>query len=267
VVSPLFRYRKLYTDLVTDQGTVCVGYASWLSFLGYELCSAGFELYPSDGERRVVRARGPVSVVRGDDHVRLSFDTHAGPFSIALQGSSTQRHPAPLSLTGALTWRVLLTNARACVQGPESDHERSGSGYADLVEMTRPPRSLGLSRLEWGRGHAAHESFVFTQARFRDGRVFRSALRDGAPVTELELSRAGQGDLAVRLPGGAISLHDRRVLHRGSALDSARFPARTERALARLCAGRVEETRWLAQATFPSGACALALHERVQLGP
>jgi hypothetical protein len=262
----MFRYRKLYTDLVTDQGSVCVGYASWLSVFGYELCSAGFELYPSQGERCVVRARGPVSVVRRDDQLSLSFDTDKGAFSIALQGAPACGHTAPLSLSGALTWQVLLTNARAHALGAGDACELHGTGYADLVEMTRPPRSLGLSRVEWGRGHAGGESFVFTQASFRDGRIFQSALRDGTSVTELELTRAGKGDLDVLLAGEAISLHDRRVLHRGSALDSARFPARGERALARLCSGPVEETRWLAQATFPSGASALALHEHVRLG-
>jgi hypothetical protein len=263
----MFRYRKLYADLVTDQGAVCVGYASWLSFLGYELCSAGFELYPpNNGERRVMRARGPVSVVHGDDQLRLSFVTDAGAFSVALHGAAAQCHATPLRLSGALTWQVLLSNASARAQGLGDAPEMHGRGYADLVEMTRPPRSLGLSSVEWGRGHAADESFVFTRASFRDGRVFRSALRDGAQVTELDLTRAGKGDLDVLLPGGAISLHDQRVLHSGSALDAARFPARSERALARLCSGRIEETRWLAQATFPSGTSALALHERVLLG-
>lgn len=261
----MFRYRKLYVDLVTDQGAVCVGYVSWLGFLGYERCSAGFELYPSGGGRRVVRARGPVRVHRGDDHVGLSFGTIAGHFSLALQGTPAQRHASPLRLSGALTWQVLLTNARACAHDPGDGAELNGSGYADLVEMTTPPRSLGLTRIEWGRGHTANESFVFTQATFRNGAVFRSALRDGVPVSELALSGAGQTELQLLLPDGPIGLRNRRVLHSGSALDAARFPALPERILSRLCAGRVEETRWLAQATFPSGASALALHERVRL--
>lgn len=262
----MFRYRKLYADLVTADGSVCVGYASWLNVFGHEQCSAGFELYSSQGERRVMRARGPVRTEQADDKVRVSFATEAGPFSLELQGAPTQRHAAPLRLTAALTWRVLLGSARARAQGVGAAPELDGRGYADLVEMTRPPRSLGLRSIEWGRGHVAEESFVFTRAQFRDGSAFCSALRDGRASSELELSRAGDGGLDVLLPGGAIKLQNRRVLHSGSALDAARFPARGERVLARLCAGRVEETRWLAEASFPSGAAALALHEHVLLG-
>lgn len=263
----MFHYRKLYADLVTEDGTVCVGYASWLSCFGFQLRSAGFELYQVGERRRVVRARGPVSVEHDAFALRLSFGTEEGPFSLALQRAAAPAHSAPLRLTDALRWRVLLTGAAASAHGLRGPAATNGTGYADLVEMSLPPRSLGLRSVEWGRGHVAQESFVFTRACFRDGGVFRGALRDGAPSSELELRRSsGDADLDLLLPGGAIRVESERVLHCGSALDAARFPSRAERALVRLCSGRVEETRWLARATFPSGASAHALHERVLMG-
>ena len=260
----MFRYRKLYADVVTQDGSVCVGYVSWLSFWGYELRSAGFEWYPSAGQRRVERAQGPAEVQHAGGEVRLRFTTMSGPFTLALQGAALEREAAPL--TPHLTWRVLTTNARAAARGLGGTADVEGTGYADLVEMTRPPRALGLASIEWGRGHVADESFVFTQACFRDGRVFRSALSDGVPSNLLELQREGFADLDVRVGGSSITLQNQRVLHSGSALDAARFPVRAERVLARLCSGRVRETRWLARATFSSGASTLALHEKVLLG-
>lgn len=262
----MFRYRKLYTDVVTPAGSVCVGYATWLHLLGYELRSAGYEWYPAAGERRVFRARGPAKVDLGEGDVRLRFTTAGGAFSLNLQARVEQRQGEAQRLTSHLSWRVLASGAPARARGVSGEGEVLGTGYADYVEMTRPPRALGLRSVEWGRGYAGEESFVFTQARFGDGRVFASALGDGQASSQLELLGSGSGDLDLRLDQGRITLRNQRVLHEGSALDSARFPRLPERALARLCSGPIHEMRWLARASFPSGATALALHERVRLG-
>ena len=262
----MFHYRKLYADVVTQAGSVCVGYASWLRLLGCELCSAGFEWYPQGGERRVLRALGPARVQRGAGEVSLQFRTSSGDFCLVLNGAGVTPQTEPHQLTDHLSWKVLTTNAQACARGPAGLEPVRGTGYADIVEMTRPPRALGLLSVEWGRGHAGEESFVFTQACFRGGRAFRSAVRDGASSSELRLEHSSQADLNVLIADARITLHNERVLHAGSALDCARFPARVERTLARLCSGRMRETRWLSRAIFPSGASALALHEKVLLG-
>ncbi|HEY6080502.1 MAG TPA: hypothetical protein VIW29_16930 [Polyangiaceae bacterium] len=266
--EPMFRYRKLYTDVVTPSGSVCVGYASWLRCLGYELCSAGYEWYPAGGERRVVRARGKAQVDIGRGEVQLRFQTAGEAFSLTLRAQSEHVEADVQQLTKHLSWQVLLGHARGRAQGVGGEGELLGAGYADYVEMTRPPRALGLQSVEWGRGHVADESFVFTRARFADGRVFGSALSNGRVSDQLELVRSPKedGDLLLRLAQGSVTLRGQRTLHAGSALDGQRFPGLAERAVARLCSGPVHERRWLAHASFPSGASSLALHEQVRLG-
>jgi hypothetical protein len=260
----MFRYRKLYVDLVTERGEVCVGYATWLKLAGYGMQSAGFERYTPQGERRVERAVGAARFERRDGSVRLALDTARGPFAIELigaRGTSSE----PQSLTPHLSWQVLARGAEARLTLARGE-VLIGSGYADYVEMTRPPRALGLLQVEWGRGHAGADGFVFTRATFRDGKVFASALEVEKPCAEWRLSARRETGIDLQLPGGAVTLQNTRVLHEGSALDRARFPGACERLLARFLSGKVQETRWLARAEFASGSSAWALHERVLLG-
>lgn len=266
MVGSLFRYRKLYVDLVTAEGAVCVGYASSLQLLGRELQSAGYEWYPATGGRYVHRAVGPARIDWASGAVRLAFETRRGSFALELE-AKVASNAAAANLTPRLSWQVLTSKAEAAVRGLAAGAAR-GTGYADCVEMTVPPRALGLTSLQWGRGHAQKtaESFVFTQAQFSDGRLFRSALHDDQISGPLELRSTEPAALEVRIAEARCNLSAVRVLHAGSALDAARFPSLAERTLARVCSGPVRETRWLAHATFPSGASGLALHERVLFG-
>ena len=259
----MFRYRKLYADLITESGSVCVAYVTWLTLFGFELSTAGYEWYSQTGERRVLRAVGPVAVEMVPGGVELGFTTPAGAFALTLRGASHEPGAAPQLLTPHLSWRVQAERAEARATGVAGAASLVGAGYADYVEMTRPPRALGLASVEWGRGHAAGESFVFTRARFGDGRVFRFGLRNGTLESALELTRDQDAGLLIQLGDATVMLQNERVLHAGAALDRARFPGRAERAFARLCSGSMRETRWLARARFPNGESALALHERV----
>jgi hypothetical protein len=260
----MFRYRKLYVDLVSENGEVCVGYATWLSLGRFELRSAGFERYTPEGERRVERARGPARVTQLPGRVQLAFETVNGPFALELHAAhAVSTEPQPL--TPHLSWQVLAGSAEARLTLGQGER-LSGAGYADYVEMTRPPRALGLRTVEWGRGHVGAEGFVFTRATFRNGSVFASALANGQPCVGWQLHRRADAGVDVELAGVTLALANERILHEGSALDAARFPQTGERLVARLCSGDVEETRWLARATFASGASAWALHEHVRLG-
>jgi len=258
----MFRYRKLYVDLVSERGEVCVVYSTSLSIAGLELNSAGFERYTPEGERHVERALGVAEIEKGPGRLRLSFDTARGALSLNLRGAETSTYPQ--ALTPHLSWQIVAGSGESRLAHADGV-VLSGSGYADYVEMTRPPRALGLRTVEWGRGHVGSEGFVFTRATFRDGSVFQSALDAGRQCGDWRLDRDSEKTL-VDLPSGAVELWNERLLHEGSALDRARFPALGERLVAQLCSGRVHERRWLARARFPSGASGWALHERVALG-
>src|SRR5207244_12700079 len=49
VVPMTFRFRKLYADVVSDDGTVTIVYLTWLELWGARFASAGVERYGSDG--------------------------------------------------------------------------------------------------------------------------------------------------------------------------------------------------------------------------
>src|SRR5207247_6055027 len=57
VVPMTFRFRKLYADVVSDDGTVTIVYLTWLELWGARFASAGVERYGSDGGREVQQAR------------------------------------------------------------------------------------------------------------------------------------------------------------------------------------------------------------------
>jgi hypothetical protein len=152
------------------------------------------------------------------------------------------------------------------VRGVAGAHELLGHGYSDRVELSAPPRALALSELAWGRGQAGHDSFVFTEARFRDGRVFRRALVNGSSFTEFSLERAGEETLELAVDAWRVSLQDERCLHAGDAIDAGRFPSATERAVSRLLSGSIRERRALARVRGASGVPGHALHEHVHFG-
>src|SRR5437016_12792441 len=57
VVPMTFRFRKLYADVVSDDGTVTIVYLTWLELWGARFASAGVERYGPDGSRDVQHAR------------------------------------------------------------------------------------------------------------------------------------------------------------------------------------------------------------------
>lgn len=260
----MFCYRKLYADLVTDSGIVCVAYVAELELFGVRSVSAGYECYTPDGQRKVVRANGAAALEMAPDVISIRFPTIAGSFSYRLERTRAafDEHRA----SARLAWQVLAASSVATARGICGVGEISGIGYSDRVELNAPPRALGLSELAWGRGHTENECFVFTELRFRDGSVFRHSLIDGASSDDFELLRPSDTQLTLALPHGAFTLETLRSLHSGSALDEARFPNRFERGLSRALSGRVQEMRALARVNTATGTQGLALHERVHFG-
>lgn len=259
----MFSYRKLYADLITDSGLVCVVYVAELELLGTRSSSAGYECYTPDGRRRVLRASGAVAVALEPRHITLSFDTQTGPFSYRLERTNdafAQHRPSP-----RLGWQILTAMSPARATGVLDEGELLGFGYSDRVELGAPPRALGLSELAWGRGRTGSENFVFTEARFRDRSVFRRAVLNGASLDDFALAR-GERSLELALGASRFELEEERCLHAGNAVDEQRFPSALERSLSRVLSGNVHEMRALACVRGKNHESGLALHERVYFG-
>src|SRR5437879_13093493 len=164
VVPMTFRFRKLYADVVSDDGTVTIVYLTWLELWGARFASAGVERYGPDGSRDVQHARpqawefSPDSVGDGWG-VRLELPS--GGFELRYQSALSSWRPNGDLPDPAMEWRVLIP--RASVVGRSGGQELRGTGYSDWVELRRPPRLLGIRRLrseerrvgkEWRRGRS-----------------------------------------------------------------------------------------------------------------
>jgi hypothetical protein len=273
-----FRFEKLYADLVTPDGTVCVTYFAWLDLWGVQSAFSGMELYWADGRREVIRARPRAERIACDaQEIELSLDVPGGPFVLryeVVHGAWTPRGDPPCD---SVRWCVKVARANAVGRwlGDGGRPELRGVGYADRVELERPARQLQLGALRWGRVHLPDASVVFDAVDFRSGRSWKRAARWSSGGRQewdafgIEgATRTGH----VLLPGddGRLNIAQGRVLHEGDAIDRGRFPGMVERLVSQAVTGPATEQRLLgrAQWTGPAGpASGWALREAVRFGP
>jgi hypothetical protein len=272
-----FRFRKLYADVVAADGTVAVVYLTWLEAWGVRLASAGVEQYGPDGRREVSHAR-PAGWTFDPDCVgngwSVRLELPDGGLELHYRDALPAWYPPEPAPHQAMAWHVLIP--RAAVEGFWSRgtvHRRlEGEGYSDWVELRRAPRSLGMRELNWGRVHLPTETLVFTALTFRSGRTWNRAVgwgEDGARrELDLEVSSDPAGTVGLQgVAGPRLTLSPARLLHDGSGLDVARFPATPARLVAHAVTGSLHERRWLARAT--TSQCVdtgWALHEVVHFG-
>jgi hypothetical protein len=264
-----YAFEKLYADLVTDDGTVCIAYVAWTELLGVRHASAGLELYTPDGRREVIHAREePTLPALEAAEWALRLDVPGGPFEL--------RHAVgwgPWSPKGAhadLSWSVKsavgMTEARFL--GDTSRKQLFGRGYADWVVLRKPTRRLGLRQVDWGRAHVGDDGFVWNRIRTVNGGVWASVLSTAdarREVSSVALDEEGGGLIVTPAGGPSVVLDGGRVLHAGAALDRERFPSPLVRGLARLVSPPMEETRWVRRARVGTRE-GWALNERVCFG-
>lgn len=268
-----YGFRKIYADLVTDDGTVCVAYLTWVRLFRKWTGMGGVELYWPDGRREILRstvepplleagtpgASGPFRLVLGELTFELEYATDHG----AWQPST----PSPAT---ALHWHV--QQVRGCARVRWSDPERAsleGRGYVDFVQIDRPTRLLGFRSLRWGRVHLPDRTLILEELRCKAG-DWRPGLdwsREAGAVSGEAVFHPDGGSGEVRVLGGGppVTLEAVRVLHDGSAFDADRVPSAVERALCLAVGGPTYETRWLARARCGEAA-GWALHEAVTFG-
>lgn len=264
-----YEFDKLYADLVSPDGTVCVVTLTWVRLLGGWQARAGVELYWPDGRREVLPAEGAPALTGPDPLLAspLRLDLPDGPFELSLEDAHGEpwepSEPAPC---GSLEWSVRV--ARASARATWGDRELIGSGYADWVRLTRFTRRLHFSSLEWGRIHLPDRTVVFNLLTLQSGeqwrvcRVWSDRERD-CPDIRLELDE-GAGDVSI---GEAlIRLQPVRVLFAGDAFDAQRVPHRMDRLACWAIGGRTTQTRWISRASMDEAPAGWALHELVHFG-
>jgi len=268
-----FLLRKLYADLVTPDGQVVVVYLGWLSVAGLRTAYAAIESYLPDGTRQVIRGRPDAAQprLRADGSTEYTVGSRDGrTFRLVHHDALPTWHPAGPPISPRVRWHVAVPYARASGSwGEATTPVLSGCGYSDWVQLHRPPRMLGLRRLQWGRIHLPGRTIVFnTVDHASGGRWTRLAewTAAGEPAV-LTVDGAPQPDgWKVPAPGGPVVLTPVRVLHAGEPLDRDRFPKPLERWTSRAANGPAHEVRWLSRATSADGADGMALHESVEFG-
>lgn len=262
-----FCYHKLYADLVTETGAVCVVYTSDLRLAGASFRSFGFELYSAAGQRSVVHGVGDANVrLDAENSLEIAFFTPEGPFGYTCElnpsdGSAIVHEPCP-----HVCWSVLSAKGKASARGSLCGAGLSGTGYCDKVTLNRWPRTLGLSRIQWGRLHTRAESAVFNRVTLTDGTIWQSNGNGRGDSSDFALEQTEEKLTGIRSHTGVYRLCAGRVLHEGAAVDAARFPSPALRALARLLTGPVFERRVLSSATFEDRTTGVVLHEDVRFG-
>ena len=266
-----FRFRKLYADVVSGDGTVTVVYLTWLELWGARFSSAGVERYGPNGRREVRHARPPSWDFDPDtvgDGWGMRLELPSGNMELRYESALAPWRPPAPAADEAMDWRVLIPRAK--VTGRHGAWgELAGTGYCDWVDIRRPPRLLGMRRLRWGRVHLPSETVVFTALEFDSGRMWsrtgrwcgRELLADGDAVQLGEGHEAGRVWIS-ETNNGLLAFAPVRVLHDGPGLDRARFPAAPTRLVARALTGPLHERRWLAS----SSGSGWAVHELVCFG-
>lgn len=268
-----YEFRKLYADLVTRDGAVCVLYLTELVLLGKRRSHAGIELYWPDGRSEVLQAQNSGGLPT-EARRQLTLNLGGGRFVYELDVDSDQSAPASVP-SASMSWSIQLARSRVTARWLDEPHRPtlSGTGYADRVILTRPPRSLGLESLNWGRIHALENTVVFNLLHFADGSRWTRLIAWSplGPPTQYDSVdfECANGSTRIDCPGHTIEIEPRRVLHGGPAISTERFPRLLERQLTRAVAGPIQETRWLGRARICSSAsedAGPAVYEQVHFG-
>lgn len=266
-----YQFRKLYADVLSSDGTLCIVYLSWVNLLGRWYGRSGVELYRADGTRTVHLGGDVPPVERGDlDATRIVVSLPKGQLLLRYEPEHEGFSPPLPAVCPSLSWSVLVPRARARLSSADVG-DREGLGYVDWVTLSRPTRLLRFRELTWGRAHLANTTVVFTALDLADGRAWRAGAvwtkPSRAPVTVSHiatgLDSAGSGQ--VKVGGAALALRAERVLHAGDAFGPDRVSKPLDRLVVRAIGGRTSETRWLGTARLGDDE-GHAVYERVHFG-
>lgn len=263
----MFFARRLYADLVTNDGTVVAMHLTWLRMSGFSSSQAMVEIHRPDGSRRVVHGHGTGTAPERepDGGYRYRVISPDGQLFTLWHRDSASWLPR-IAVAPHLSWQVSV--AGAPVTFFENGRTLTGRGYADQVELTRPPRLLGLRRLQLGRIHLPDRAVVFGEVELAGERWTQVSDWNGARLRfgEEAPNPSGRG-LRVPAPRGEVRLEPLRVLYAGDALAQERVPHAATRLASRLTNGAATETRWVSRAVpADDGPAGMAVHEVIHFG-
>jgi hypothetical protein len=168
---PCFKLRKWYFDCVTPEGRGIILYAARLCWgflrLNYTARIEFSANDPSHAYSHSLRKFAdpvitPEKIELRVPSLNVSATWRAGSPAISEQLLSTS--------DGSINWTCLSPSARAEVDLNGENYE--GMGYTELIELSLPPRSLGIEELWWGRFISEEVSLVWIIWKGTNARKF-----------------------------------------------------------------------------------------------
>ncbi len=273
-----YEFRKVYIDLITERGEVCVLYLSWVNLFNRWFSQASVEIYEPGGKRTIIHAVDTPPLVdpsRGLDQLPVALTIPGGKLELEVRPVHDAWEPQVPSPVPELSWRIgaLRANNSFVIETEAGRKTYRGEGYLDFVSITKATRKLGLRSLRWGRVHMFERSLAFTALELADDRRWfvgatRLHGRDVRSYGNLTLKlEDGSGMVRFGTGGQILRLRKPQLLHSGSAFDPERVPNMLHRQVCNIIGGPHEERRWLCEAKVEaSHGTGRALHEIVWFG-
>jgi hypothetical protein len=257
----MFELVKWYLDLVTDCGSVLVGYSVHcrLGPAGFRYASLLHAAPDAPAIERTTLPGARAPVLEGDTlrwHVpRLRFD------------GAWQRLGPPLAQTlldeerGRIEWHCHLPRARATARF--GDEIIAGMGYAEELRVTCPPWQLPFRTLRWGRYHSPERGLVWIEWKGELERRwiwFDGRAEPGATLGEQGIS--GLSDRRALQCEDPRALRDRQVLETLTRI----LPSAMQEQIGPL--GGMRERKWVARSVLTQDGVAVdrgwTVHEEVR---
>jgi hypothetical protein len=273
-----YEFRKVYIDLITEAGEVCVVYLSFVRFFQRWHAQASCEIYDPSGKRSIVHALDAPPLVdpsRGLDQLPAALTIPGGKLELEIVPIHDGWDPVAPCPVPELAWSVGALRATVTVQltTEQGNRRLRGEGYVDFVSITKATRKLGLRSLRWGRAHMFERSLAFTALDMTDDRrwyvgVTRLHGRPARAYGNLTIAlEDGAGMVRFGTGGQVLRVKHPAVLHEGSPFDAERVPSVINRQICSAVSGPMHERRWLGEARVDgSHGAGKVLHEVVWFG-
>ena len=257
-----FAVTKWYLDCVSADGRSAIAYATLLRW--HRLSVEWFSLELDDGERPVRRwstrhaalpRREDGSILWGNRALGCALETEPlnPPFARTLFRDEE----------GAVEWFCEAPAARTRVEIADAA-VLEGLGYAERLELSLLPWSLGIAELRWGRWIAADGSHNMVWIDWRGARPLTAVFVDGSIAAQATVV-----DGRVEAAGVTLLIGEQRAIVSRGLGDVIGPIARLAPLVPRAFLGS-RETKWAGRATASGfGAVPVAgtvLHEVVRFG-